>query len=129
MARGRPVGSTNKSSIPNALVKEWAIIYNEGDDEEKAFVIKRLDHYNLEQEATIARLAEVYAKIKKQPDFRQANEAEIMKILVSISQAVKNSLNFVKLVELIPQYNLIVRLDTLEIDKIKRPVPRKKKDG
>lgn len=122
--RGRPIG-TVKTKIPTAVINEWATVYNEGGDNGKALVLGRIDSLKLEKDVILERMSAAYYK-RRNPELAKIVEAEIGSLLTNVETLIKNNKDFKRLSEIMPRDNLIINLETLDIKRNKRPVPRTK---
>jgi len=122
--RGRPPG-TVKTKIPTAVINEWATVYNEGGDTGKALVLDRIDSLGLEKDVILERMSVAYYK-KRSPELAKIVEAEVGQLLHNVNELIHSNKDFKRLSEILPRDNLIINLETLEIQRVKRPVPRTK---
>jgi len=123
--RGRPKGSTK---VSKSVLKEWSHIYHEHGDVGKALVLKRIEELVLEKDLVIESLAILYARNRKRIELRPFANAEVQKCLNKLQEAVKKSASCLKLQAICPQDNLTINLESLEIELVKRPVHREKKN-
>jgi len=122
--RGRKKGSV-KNRIPTAVINEWADVYNEGGDGGKTLVIKRIKALGLEKDSILERMAEAYEK-KLPPELKKAVEQEVAILMTKVASLVEG-VEIQRLHELVPRYNIVINLDTLEVERAKRPISRAKK--
>lgn len=128
MTKGRPKGSKNKFPAPKAVINEWKAIYNSSDDG-KAIVLKRLDDLGLEQELITKSLSLSHAKRGKNPELDHLLYSEVEEQLTVLQEAIKKSPVLLRLQEIAPKNNLIINLETLELNSIGRPKKREKKNA
>ena len=129
MPRGRPRGKVSAKATAKEL-KDWVVLWNSGNEGDKAVVLEAIDAQGYQKDVIIARLAAKSADVRKRtPAMNHVIAEAVSKLLQALAVKVIRDSDITILKKYAEDSNLVINLMTLETTLEKRRVPRQKRQN
>ena len=129
MPRGRPRGKISAKATTKEL-KDWVVLWNSGNEGDKAVVLETIDAQGYQKDVIIARLAAKSVEAQKRtPAMNHVIAEAVSKLLQALADKVVRDSDITILKKYAEDSNLVINLMTLETTLEKRRVPRQKRQN